>query len=210
MDLLILSHLQPPRVGPPPAALTARTRALLDELAELFLSEGFSHLTLADIEARLQCSRRTLYGLAPSKNELVVVVFDRLLRRFGRTTLDHLETLADPGDRVEAFLVWATSNLQQVSLRFSEDLARDPAVREVFAAHYRYGTAVIALLIEEGVACGRFRPLNTRIAAEVIGASLEQLNNPDVLQATGMEWTEVLTELATFIRGGLLMQGAGH
>ena len=56
--------------------LTDRQRDLLDRLVELF-DEGFAHLTMADLAARLNCSLRTLYELAPSRDELVLTVIDR-------------------------------------------------------------------------------------------------------------------------------------
>jgi len=34
---------------------------------------GFAHLTMAEIAARANCSLRTLYSLAPSRDELVLV-----------------------------------------------------------------------------------------------------------------------------------------
>ena len=50
---------------------TRRRTELFDALIDLFLSEGFAHLTLDDIAARLRCSKSTLYTLAGSKEQLV-------------------------------------------------------------------------------------------------------------------------------------------
>ena len=49
----------------------ARREELLDELMELLLTEGFAGFTLDDLAARLRCSKRTLYALAASKEQLV-------------------------------------------------------------------------------------------------------------------------------------------
>ena len=48
-----------------------RREQLFDALVELLLAEGFAHLTLDDLAARLRCSKRTLYALAGSKEQLV-------------------------------------------------------------------------------------------------------------------------------------------
>ena len=42
----------------------ARRDELSDALVALLLAEGFAHLTLDDVAARLRCSKRTLYALA--------------------------------------------------------------------------------------------------------------------------------------------------
>ena len=65
-------------------ALTARQRELLDQLGALF-DRGFADLTMATIARELSCSLRTLYELAPSRDELLLMVIDRNLWRIGRT-----------------------------------------------------------------------------------------------------------------------------
>ena len=57
------------------ARLTERQRELLHELGRVF-ADGFADLTMAEVAARLGCSLRTLYGLAPSRDELVLAVAD--------------------------------------------------------------------------------------------------------------------------------------
>ena len=54
--------------------LTARQRQLLDELEELVAAKGLAELTMAEIAARVNCSLRTLYGISPSREELVLTV----------------------------------------------------------------------------------------------------------------------------------------
>ena len=49
----------------------ARRTELFEELTALLIAEGFAAFTLDDLAARLRCSKRTLYGLAGSKEQLV-------------------------------------------------------------------------------------------------------------------------------------------
>ena len=74
--------------------LTARQRQLVDELVDLFLVEGFARLTLDEVAARLGCSKRTLYALADSKEQLAV----RAVRFFFKRSTDQVEI----GDRPHA------------------------------------------------------------------------------------------------------------
>src|SRR6266568_1634749 len=62
-----------------------RERALLDELERIFFAEGFAHLSMADLAARLRVSRTTLYRLAPGKQNLVELVVDRMFNQMGKT-----------------------------------------------------------------------------------------------------------------------------
>ena len=64
-----------------PSFGTRRRGELFDSLLALFLAEGFAHLTLDDIAARLRCSKGTLYTLAGSKEQLVHAVAVHFFRR---------------------------------------------------------------------------------------------------------------------------------
>jgi AcrR family transcriptional regulator len=46
---------------------------------------------MADIAANVGCSLRTLYDLAPSRDELVLTVIDRNLRRIGRGAISAIQ-----------------------------------------------------------------------------------------------------------------------
>ena len=64
---------------PPRERWTPRQVALLDDLERLFTAEGFRHLTIGDMAARTKSSRRTLYSVSASKEEIILVVVDIFL-----------------------------------------------------------------------------------------------------------------------------------
>ena len=78
-------------VPPPPRILdrareqefTERQLEVFDKLGTMFES-GFAELNMADLAKRLNCSLRTLYTLAPSRDDLMLSVVDRHLWEVGR------------------------------------------------------------------------------------------------------------------------------
>ena len=84
--------------------LTTRQRQLVDELVDLFLAEGFARLTLDEVAARLGCSKRTLYALADSKEQLAV----RAVRFFFKRSTDQVESAIartrSPASKVTRYL----------------------------------------------------------------------------------------------------------
>jgi len=92
--------------------LTARQRELLDELEELFSSEGFADLTMAQIAAQVNCSLRTLYGISASKDELVLTVVDRRLHRIGRAAIEPLHAAMAPLEALRSYLRAVSEALQ--------------------------------------------------------------------------------------------------
>ena len=58
-----------------------RQKELLADLEALFFASGFRTVTVDEIATRLKCSKRTLYEIAPSKQELFVLVIESWLDR---------------------------------------------------------------------------------------------------------------------------------
>jgi AcrR family transcriptional regulator len=197
-------HLRPPRLGPTTAALSPRLRDLLDQIEEIFVDEGFHHLTVTDLAARLHCSRRTLYELAQSRDELALIVLDRRLRRIGRHARQQLHDVNDPADLLSAFLTVPFQELHRHSARFSADIAKQPASQRLLATHIRYYMAILREILDQGVRDGHLRPFHTGVVAEVIDAAMSRLWQPDFLAATGLTYEDAVEELSALIRAALV------
>jgi AcrR family transcriptional regulator len=204
MESSPLEQHHPPRLGPRTDRLTARQQDLLEQLESIIVEEGFCHLTVGSLASRLRCSRRTLYGLAPTKDELVLVVLDRRLRRTGRLAREQIAAVDDAADKIDAYLI--RSGLRPTSLRFAEDIARTPAAGRLFADHYRFAMAMLGNVLQDGMASGRIRSIDPIVIAEIIDAALERLSHPDVLRATGRSFFEVSEELSLLVRFGLVTE----
>jgi AcrR family transcriptional regulator len=74
--------------------LGERHEKIIADLEAIFLEEGFRKRTINDLSMRLKCSKRTLYEIAPSKQELALLVMERWLER-----IRHLREILDDGIR---------------------------------------------------------------------------------------------------------------
>jgi AcrR family transcriptional regulator len=182
--------------------LGARHREVLDELESLFLQDGFSGFSVRELAAHVGCSRRTLYELAPSKDELVLIVFDRFLHRVGRAALDSIDASTTLATQIRAYFVGGLE-LQRISHVFGEDLADDPAARRLFDRHYAYVMAVVEELVERGIAVGEFRPVTPRIVAGMLAGGAQLFNQPDVLADAGIELADATEELLDLVTRAL-------
>src|SRR6476659_10876952 len=106
-----------------PGTLTTRQVDLLDRLTDLVVAEGFAHLTLDDLAARLRCSKTTLYALAPSKDQLAVRVVNNFFRRSTALVESRVEARRAPRRRIEAYRDAIAEALQPASRRFIDDVA---------------------------------------------------------------------------------------
>ncbi len=180
-----------------------RQTEILENLETIFLREGFRDPTIGDLAARVRCSRATLYLLADSKDELVLLVLDRLLQRIGRNARAVVRQHDDPVDRVREYLFACVLELRKASLPFSEDLARHAMARQLFETHYRFATRSMEFLLREGIARGVFRDFPPRLAAEVLDASVVRMHDPEIQRATGLPLSDALSETISLFLDGL-------
>lgn len=161
-------------------ALTARQRELLDQLGHLF-DDGFAHLTMAGLAARLSCSLRTLYELAPSRDELVLTVVDRNLWRIGHTAAEALEAEMGPLDALRAYLRAATVAVAGTTPAFARDLAALPAGQRLNDDHSGYLVAVTRCLLDLAVEDGTIAPVDTGAIARVMAGVGRDFARPEVI-----------------------------
>jgi AcrR family transcriptional regulator len=161
-------------------SLTTRQRELLDQLGGLF-DDGFARLTMAEIAAELSCSLRTLYELAPSRDELLLIVIDRNLWRIGRTAVGALDPSMAPLDALRAYLDAATMAVVGTTPAFARDLAAVPAAQALNDAHSDYLVAVSRCLLDAAVERGDIEPVDTAAIARVMAGVGRDFTRPEVL-----------------------------
>lgn len=182
---------------------TARRRQLFDELVALFLADGFAHLTLDDIAARLHCSKSTLYTLAENKDRLVHAVTVHFFRDATERVETALTGSAGAENRIRTYLESVGRQLEPASRRFMEDMAATPAAREVYERNTRIAAERVRALIADGVATGELRDVHAVFVADVVTAVMVRIQQREVAATTGLADAQAYRELATLLTRGL-------
>ncbi len=180
-------------------ALTSRQREILDGLTSL-IADGFSHLTMADLAGRLGCSLRTLYGIAPSRDLLVLAACDRNLWEIGRTARDAVgpSGASSALDGVRRYLLAATQAVNSTTPAFSADMAAMPGGQELNNAHGSYLVAVTKELLDLAVEQGEIQPVETLVVAHAMAGISNVFIQPDVIGAlpgTPKEASDTIVDL---------------
>ncbi|MFN8017174.1 MAG: TetR/AcrR family transcriptional regulator [Acidimicrobiales bacterium] len=162
------------------ARLTDRQRELLRELGRLF-ADGFADLTMAEIASRLGCSLRTLYGLAPSRDELVHTVVDTHLWRVGREAMAAMDPDMAPLDAIRAYLSAATVAVSQTTEAYARDLGAMPAAQRRNGEHADYVVAVTRALLDLAVERGDIGDVDTAAVARALANLGQDFIRPEVL-----------------------------
>jgi AcrR family transcriptional regulator len=184
--------------------LGARQLELLDELEEKLLREGLADLTMAEIAALVKCSLRTLYGIAPSKDELLLTVVDRRLRCIGRAAIEALHTSMRPIDALRAYLRAANAAVQPETLALSAGLAKVAGAERLFDAHENYLIAVTQSLLDRAVADGEIAPVDTAAVAHVLAGLGREFARPEVAELAQASPKETADAVSEIILQGLL------
>ena len=158
--------------------LTARQREILQQLEQILGRAGFGRLTMADLAAQTGCSLRTLYGIAPSKEELVLIVVDRRLRRIGRAALEPLRESMPGLEALRLYLRAAHQAVRPTTASYARELADAPGVLPLIDAHEGYVIAVTRSLLDRSVRQGEIGPVDTAAVAQLLGGLGRQLAGP--------------------------------
>jgi len=174
-------------VAPPPVMsrqreqdLTARQREILDELGRLF-DKGFASITMAELASQLGCSLRTLYGLAPSRDELVMMVVDRNLRQVGRAAHAAIESDMTPLEAVRAYLGAATVAVSDITEEFANDMNAIAPGLDLNEAHSNYLVDVTRSLLDLAVEAGEIDDVDTAAVARTIAGLGRDFARPEVM-----------------------------
>ncbi|WP_354643373.1 TetR/AcrR family transcriptional regulator [Kitasatospora camelliae] len=181
----------------------ARRFELFEQLVALLISEGFAGFTLDDLAARLHCSKRTLYGLAGSKEQLVRAAVVHFFRRATTRVEAAVDTETGPEARLTAYLKAVAAELAPVSPRFFDDVAAFEPAAEVYERNTRAAAGRIQQLIDEGHAAGAFREVHVPFAAEVITSVMVRIQQRHVAASTGLADAEAYQHLAELLLHGL-------
>jgi len=183
--------------------LTARQRELLDDLEKLVSSEGMSELTMAEIAAEVNCSLRTLYGIAPSKEELVLAVVDRRLHRIGRKAIGSLKPALAPLDALRAYLKAANEAVQPETVAFSREFGAVPGAQRLLDGHEDYVMAVTQNLLDRAVAEKQIPAVDTGAVAHVLGGLGREFSRPEVAEVARAPAKATADAIAEIILRGL-------
>lgn len=173
--------------------LGERHREVLDQIEALFVEQGFADITIAQIAGGVGCSRRTIYEIAPSKEQLVLTVIDRSMHRLGRAALAAVDPDAPLIDQLRQYIEGGIDLHRRAGL--FEDLADHAPARRLVDRHFRFVMTVVERLVTLGVERGEFRPVTPAVMAAVVAGSSIYLTQPEIVDDVGMEFPRLVSEM---------------
>lgn len=181
--------------------VTPRRAAVLEGLVDLFLAEGFLDFAVEDLAARLQCSKSTLYTVAPSKEQLITAV----VREFFRSSTEQVEARlaaeTDPALRIRTYLDAIAEALSPASAAFYADVNEFAPAREI----YLHNTAVAARRVQDLVtqATGPQATMDATFIGAVAAAVMSSIQSGEMEATTSLNDATAYRLLADLITAGV-------
>ena len=152
---------------------TVLRRAILDTAAAMFAEKGFVGTNLRDIADALGMSRPGLYYHFPSKEKLLEAIVEELTLSAERQLVRIAEDKGGDPDQALRLVVQTTTLWlldHQIFFRLLDRAEADlPAeLRASNEDSKRKNLQYFVGIIERGIACGKFRPVDPHVAALAI------------------------------------------
>ena len=179
--------------------LTSRQTHLRDALVDLVLKQGFSHLTMDQFAAQLNCSKRTLYALASSKEQLAVLTVRHFFKRATEQVESAIVHARAPAKRVTRYLEAVAEALRPASRAFRDDITHFGPAAEIYEQNTLAAAQRVRELIDEGTRAGAFRRVHAAFVSEVVTATMRRITSGEIAATTELSDAEAYAELADLV-----------
>jgi AcrR family transcriptional regulator len=166
-----------------------RGAQLLEQLIELYLAEGFGAFGMADLAARLRCSRSSLYLVASSKEQIILTAVRRYFARAEERIEARVAAEPDLGKRIAVAL-------DAVAIA---DLAEFAPAQELYEDNTRRAAQRIQDIITAGVEAGTLRPVNARFVGAAVAEVMAAIQTGRIEAATGLDDAEAYRALSEVV-----------
>jgi TetR/AcrR family transcriptional regulator, cholesterol catabolism regulator len=151
---------------------TLREESILQAAAACFGEQGYRATTLEAIAERLGISRVTLYRYCPSKEELLIRVFERSIAIFQRGLQQICAQAVPPEEKLRQIIRHQIRLMADhrnfLSVFFSEEGNLPPEMARRARTERRVYDELIEGVIREGVEAGRLAPLPAKLLSFAI------------------------------------------
>ena len=117
-------------------SFTKRHYEIINDL-ERMLEKGVPNLTMSQIASNLKISLRTLYEIAPSKDELIIMITDSILRKHGRHALESISDIKSPLKKLEKYLFTVNQVVGPKFNTFFKDIEKIKGFFETILGNWR-------------------------------------------------------------------------
>jgi TetR/AcrR family transcriptional regulator, fatty acid metabolism regulator protein len=186
-----------------------KPQQIIDAAVRVFARKGYFNSRVSDIAREAGIAAGTIYLYFKTKEDILVTVFREKMAEFVATLWRAIATEPDAVAKIKRLVYMHFETLErqpdiaevvQVELRQSQKFFRGPATQEI-AAYF----ALIASVLEEGVAGGHFRrDLPVKVATKMLFGAMDQMATSWVLGKRGYRLADTASAVADLFLQGVV------
>ena len=147
---------------------TKRHYEIIDALERL-LEQGVPELTMSEIAKKLKISLRTLYEIAPSRDKLILMTMDNILKKLGKFAMDSVEDIDSPIKKLEEYLFIVNQAVGPKFDRFLIDMEKINGSRTTADYHENFIKNYIKKLLEEAIEKKEIKSIDVKAFSILLG-----------------------------------------
>ena len=147
---------------------TKRHNEIIDAL-EVLLESGVPNLTMSEIAKKLKISLRTLYEIAPSRDELILMTMDNILKKLGKFAMDSVSEIHSPVEKLEEYLMIVNQAVGPKFDRFLKDMEKINGSKMTADYHENFIKNFIKELLEQAIKKKEIKAIDVKAFAILLG-----------------------------------------
>ena len=147
---------------------TKRHHEIIDALERL-LEQGVPELTMSEIAKKLKISLRTLYEIAPSRDKLILMTMDNILKKLGKFAMDSVEDIDSPINKLEKYLFIVNQAVGPKFDRFLIDMEKINGSKTTAEYHENFIKNYIKKLLEEAIEKKEIKSIDVKAFSILLG-----------------------------------------
>jgi len=147
---------------------TKRHHEIIDALERL-LEQGVPELTMSEIAKKLKISLRTLYEIAPSRDKLILMTMDNILKKLGKFAMDSVEDIDSPIKKLEEYLFIVNQAVGPKFDRFLIDMEKINGSKTTADYHENFIKNYIKKLLKEAIEKKEIKSIDVKAFSILLG-----------------------------------------
>ena len=184
------------------SSLSERQVEALVQLEKL-IQKGVPDLPMSEIASRLKVSLRTLYELAPSKDQLLLIAVDRILFRIGGKAKKAIKNIDSPLEQLKVYVNETGKAMDPACLAFTRDFGELKGARVLVDSHENYVVSMTKKLLERSVQRKLIKPIDISAFAMILSGLGREIYANNFTSSLVKSPEEIYHEISEIIFLGL-------
>ena len=147
---------------------TKKHHDTIEDLEKL-LEKGVPDLTMSEIASRLKISLRTLYEIAPSKDQLFLMTMDKILIKLGKFALDSVSEIQSPIEKLEQYLFIVNQAVGPKFNTFLKDIEKINGSQKMADYHESFISNYTQKLLNDAIKMHEIKNIDTKAFSILLG-----------------------------------------